>query len=150
MTIFLSDILLSFLLCVGPANNERVSLNWLPIEVALEKSTYYNKIIMLEFETKWCHFCKKLEKEVFSNKDIITELNKNFINVKIDAEKNDKYFRINNSIISYQEFSKILGIVTYPTILFINTDFQEVGKLEGFYNKEAFQKILTHIYKKAD
>lgn len=44
------------------------------------------KETVIFIHTDWCSYCRKMEKEVFSKKEIYERLNKDFYIIKLDAE----------------------------------------------------------------
>jgi thioredoxin-related protein len=53
---------------------------------ALELSKKANKPIFLDAFTDWCGWCKVMDKETFSDPDVATFMNANFVNVKMEME----------------------------------------------------------------
>ncbi len=99
----------------------------------LIKSEKLNKPIFIDCYTKWCGPCKKMAKEVFTQKEVGDFYNEQFINAKFDMESKE------GSII--REKYKVEG---FPTLLFLNSkgemlhvslgsrsasDFVELGKI---------------------
>lgn len=75
-----------FLFAAAPAL--AVEINWQPsYNEALAVSKNENKPIMVIFTADWCVFCKKLENQTFTNAQIIREINKNFVAVKINKDQ---------------------------------------------------------------
>ena len=63
-------------------------VNWYPWNdeaIALAKKE--NKPIFLSVGYSTCYWCHVMERKVFSNPDIAEQMNKNFINIKIDREE---------------------------------------------------------------
>lgn len=107
-------------------------------ESALESE----KPIMIDFFAEWCIPCKELDKKTFTDEAII-ELSKNFNLMKVDltsgAEGDVKILR---------DKYAVKGV---PTIVFINSDGQEIRKLRtlGFVEPEKFiEKMKKTINEK--
>jgi len=45
-----------------------------------------NKPMMVFIHASWCHVCQRMDTRVFTDADVATSLNKNFIPVRLDAE----------------------------------------------------------------
>ncbi len=54
---------------------------------ALTRAKKENKLIFLSVGYSTCYWCHVMEREVFSNPEIAEQMNKNFINIKIDREE---------------------------------------------------------------
>lgn len=67
--------------------------------------------------------------------DVGTFFNKNYVNLKIDAEKRE-----------WIEFSKEYGVKAYPTFLFINSQNEElIGNVVGSCPAADFQNQWLHL-----
>ena len=63
-------------------------VEWYPWgDEALARAKKENKLIFLSVGYSTCYWCHVMEREVFSNPEIAAEMNKNFINIKIDREE---------------------------------------------------------------
>ena len=63
-------------------------VDWYPWNAeALERAKKENKIIFLSVGYSTCYWCHVMERKVFSNPEIAEQMNKNFINIKIDREE---------------------------------------------------------------
>jgi thioredoxin-related protein len=91
-----------------------------------------NKSIMLYFFTTWCSSCRKLKEETFSNQDVVLFLNREFISVKIDAEKQENLAR------RYRAYQ-------VPTTLFLSSNESELRRLIGYYPPRVFLKNIQII-----
>lgn len=93
-----------------------------------------NKVLMIDFYTDWCVWCKELDKKVYTDLEVSEFANQNFINLKIDAEKG-------NGI----ELAKLYKIIGYPTILFLNGKKEEVDRIYGYFPPKEFLKRIQDI-----
>jgi thiol-disulfide isomerase/thioredoxin len=92
-------------------------------EKALLKAKKQDKLIFIDFYTEWCAPCKKLAKGPFLDVNVGNFYNKNFISLKLDAEKEG------------MEVAKKYEVSVYPTLMFIDGDgkmvFRSVGSKHG-------------------
>ncbi len=86
---------------------------------ALSKQT--GKPIFMDAYTVWCGPCKYLDKKVFVDEEVGAYFNKNFINIKVEMEKD-----VDGPMLA-QKF-KVRG---YPTLLFINSEGQMIKQQVG-------------------
>lgn len=56
-------------------------------EDILKKAKEENKLIFIDAYTTWCGPCKMMARNVFTDAEVGTFFNQNFINVKLDMEK---------------------------------------------------------------
>jgi len=65
-------------------------IHWMDFEAldnALQKEI---RPVVLYFHTDWCAYCRKMERQVFTKKEITTLLNEHYYAVKMDAESRDR------------------------------------------------------------
>jgi thioredoxin-related protein/disulfide oxidoreductase YuzD len=107
-------------------------LSWVQLK---EKAKAENKYIFLDAYTTWCVPCKKMDKEIFTQKKVGDFFNENFINVKVqmDSTKND-----NDEIKRWYDDARAISdqynIDSYPTYLFFNPQGELVQRFNGATN----------------
>ena len=77
-----------------------------------------------------------LDANTFTNQDVAQTLNKDFINIKVNAET--EY--------GQQLFSDFSG-TGYPLILFLDSDKNEIDRFYGYYEADKFSSKLADILK---
>lgn len=129
-------------------------INWLSFEKAMELNKENPKLILIDVYTDWCGYCKKMDKETYSNKVIVEYINKNFYAIKMDGEGKDditykghtfKYKQQGRS--KFHELSAALleGRLSYPTTIFMTGKEQLLQKIPGYLPVENFEKILAYF-----
>ncbi|MEK7814045.1 MAG: thioredoxin family protein [Candidatus Desantisbacteria bacterium] len=78
--------------------------------------------LMVDFFADWCGWCKKLDEETWTNKDVIL-LAQRFVCVKIDCDTD-------------RQTPARYGVRPLPTILFINTEATVIHQVIGYRNPE--------------
>jgi thioredoxin-related protein len=67
-------------------------INWITFEQLSVKLEEEKKPVLINFHTSWCVYCRKMEKEVFTDPQIIEYLNKHYYAVSFDAESIDTVY----------------------------------------------------------
>ncbi|MEI7420967.1 MAG: thioredoxin family protein [Prolixibacteraceae bacterium] len=104
---------------------------------ALEKAKLEGKYLFIDSYTTWCGPCKKLEKDVFTDKEVANYFNSKFINLRLDIEKGEG-----------PELKKRFGVHFIPTLLFINSEGEVENKFIGSSTKEEFMKLSAEVFTK--
>ncbi|MFS4455689.1 thioredoxin family protein [Maribacter sp. 2304DJ31-5] len=94
---------------------------------ALTKAEQENKLVFVDFYTVWCGPCKMMDKDIFPLPEVGAYFNEKFVAIKIDAEKGEG--------IALAEEYKVPG---YPTMVYLNPDRTEKGRLVGAADTGAF------------
>jgi len=119
---------------------------------ALERAKTEEKIIFVDAYASWCGPCKKMAANVFTKPEVGEYFNKNFINLKIDMEKDEG-----------PALDQKFNVTAYPTLLFIdpkgNIVTRSVGGMdvqsllafgEKGLSKMDFSSDLTKEYEKGN
>lgn len=106
-------------------------------EEALQIAKKENKLIFLDIYATWCGPCKQLKKNTFSNAEVGTIYNQNFINVAFDGEQGD-------GKILMQKYA----LRSFPSLLFIDGNGKVIGQTVGYHNPSQFLELGQKISKK--
>jgi thiol-disulfide isomerase/thioredoxin len=91
-----------------------------------------NKPVFIDAYTVWCGPCKWMDKNVFADAAVANYFNSNFVNYKLDMEKDEGI-----------ELSKKYNISAYPSFLFINHDGSIMHRTVGARPAEIFLEVAT-------
>jgi thiol-disulfide isomerase/thioredoxin len=97
----------------------------LKFDQALDAAKKDGKVVMIDFFTTWCVPCKKLDKLTWPDAGVQKWLGEKTVALKMDAEKE-------------VELAKKYTIVSYPTILFLKPDGQELGRITAYKTPAEF------------
>ena len=112
---------------------EQKSVSYDSFDVALKKAAENDKIIMIKATSKHCHYCKKMDREVFVESEVVQTLQKDFISVSVDVGKDTMPLGLKAGMT--------------PTFFFINKEGQVIKSIPGAWNVEDFLEILKEIKK---
>ncbi len=91
-----------------------------------------NKLIILNLEAIWCHWCHVMQAETYANDDVAKLLNDNFIALKIDQDSNSY---LSNR---YKDYG-------WPATIMFNAQGQEIVKRAGYIDPESMKKLLAAV-----
>ncbi|HUI06663.1 MAG TPA: thioredoxin fold domain-containing protein [Verrucomicrobiae bacterium] len=111
-------------------------------DTALTKAKKEGKLVMVDVYTDWCGWCKKLDKDTYSNKDVETKVTKEFIALKINPEKGAQN----------KKLAKQLGTRGYPHIVFLDAQGKKLAEIAGYVPAKEFldrlNQVTAHAQKK--
>ncbi len=102
------------------------------LNAALKSASKQDKMLMLVFSATWCAPCNYMKDYVFTNKQISSFYNNNFVNVYLDADKDKAFIE--------QVKSKIGNVNTIPSFLFFDKEKYFVYHFEGSQTTSEFLK----------
>ncbi|MDR3692734.1 MAG: thioredoxin family protein [Fimbriimonas sp.] len=109
------------------------SINWkktYPVAAAEAKSS--GKLMMIDFYTDWCGWCKKLDADTYPADAVVKQSDK-FVSIKLNAEKDADGIRL----------AKKFGINGYPTILFLDSNETLAYKVVGYEPAKDFADSMV-------
>ena len=112
------------------------SIKWYSYTGGKHQSNNSGKPIMVDVYADWCGWCKTLDEETYSDARVIELAADSFISVKINGD-ND------------YDFAMKYGIRNYPTILFVDSEGNEIHRVIGFRNADRFLDDMKTAMQKA-
>lgn len=99
---------------------------------AMTQAKQANKLVMVDFYTDWCGWCKELDKTTYSDA-AVGKATQQVVAVKVNAEKEGL------------AAAKKYQVRSFPTILFVAPDGSLAGRIGGYAPPEPFLAALNKI-----
>lgn len=128
---------LAFSLFYGAANAvatqaKDVGIQWFSYAEGRQRGEAENKKVFLVFNADWCRYCLQMEKETFQDPTVIAYVNRNFIPISVNSDKEQKIAAKYN----------VRGL---PSTWFISENGDKIGNRPGFIASDEMLKILKYI-----
>lgn len=151
ISIFIMTLLVGF--------TQAQEIRWMSMNDALTAQKKAPKKIMMDAYTTWCGPCKMMDKNTFTNSDVVAYINEHFYAVKFDAEGTEK---INYKDFTYtnpnhdpnrkgrnsQHFlADALKITGYPSLVFFDENADVIAPIMGYRTPEQVEIFLKMIAK---
>ena len=98
---------------------------------ALQKAREQNKEVMMMYSAKWCPECNYMKEVVFQNKKVLKYIQKYFIVLSLDIQKDT--------------LPKGFDYVGIPTFFFVDKNAQEKNKIIGGSKADIFLQKLKAL-----
>ena len=129
-------------------------IEWLSFEEAVKRNDKEPRLFIFDIYTDWCGWCKKMDATTFKNPTIVAYVKKHYYAVKMDGEYKEDiefggktYKFVANGRRGYHELPANLmnGKMSYPTLVFMNADYQVIQPLPGFRQARELERILKYF-----
>ncbi|MFC1824553.1 CHAT domain-containing protein, partial [Thermodesulfobacteriota bacterium] len=101
---------------------------------AQTESRRLHKSLLLYFSAKWVPYSRKMDQEFLDSPEILDEINKKFVTVKIDADQS-------------KDVVKRFGIVALPSFVFVDANGKVIEKIQGYQNSTRFLDSVKRVSK---
>ncbi|HZV11714.1 MAG TPA: thioredoxin fold domain-containing protein [Candidatus Kapabacteria bacterium] len=124
------------------------NVEWRNFADGMNLSRTTNKKLLVDVYTDWCGWCKTMDKETYSQDDIISYITDHFIPVRLNAESQEVR-QFDTVHITDAELADAFGVTGYPTTIFITSTGQPITSIPGYIQKDEFKKILHYVAEEA-
>ncbi|MBP7735336.1 MAG: thioredoxin fold domain-containing protein [Spirochaetes bacterium] len=122
------------------------AVTWHDFNEGLKLASAKGKPVIMDFYADWCGWCRKMEVEVFADREVAAKLGDNYICVRLHTDRNPgETIKYKNHTLTKQEFAMMLGVQGLPTLVFLDRDGNLITKIPGFINKDMMLPLLSYI-----
>ena len=108
-------------------------------DAGLETAKKDNKLVIVDLYTDWCGWCKKLDKDTYSDKSVEAKLARDFVAIKLNPEKSQRNAKL----------AMDFGALAFPHIVFVDANGKKVDEIIGYLPPAEFLERLKKVSDKA-
>ena len=101
------------------------------LTTVLDQAVSEDKLVFIDFYATWCGPCRKLDRTVFGDARVASYMNDNFVNYKVDIEKD------NGPILA-----AMYGVTSLPAMIVLNEKGDVVSRKQGMTSPEYFMQFV--------
>lgn len=138
--------------------NESISaeteVNWMTWAEMVKAQETEKKKVIIDVYTDWCGWCKHMDKTTFKDSTVATYINEKMYAVKLDAESKEefkfkghtfRYVKSGRKGINELAYSLLNGKLSYPSIVYLNGDFERILISPGYKDNKKMIKETTYV-----
>lgn len=100
-------------------------IEWIDISKAFELAPETGKIVLIDFYTDWCGWCKRMDKTTYSDSTVVAYISERFHATKVNPEKSGE-IKLMDETYSPRQFAQGMQVRGYPaTCLIIHEEGEE-------------------------
>ncbi len=138
-----ATILFLFLLT---AFSKAQNLKWHKFDDGLALAKKQNKYLLVDFYTDWCKWCKVMDERTYSDKDVQKTLNKYFVTVRLNPEKDGKV-HYKGKEYTNREFTQAASVRGYPSTGLFNSKGEFITLITGYIDIPKFHDMVEYLNK---
>jgi thiol:disulfide interchange protein len=125
-----------------PVQKDVDLVRWTPIAQATGIARRSHTQIMYEFSADWCGPCRALEREVFMDPMLASQINHLFIPVKVvDRQSEDGH-----NAPAVQQLIDRYGVNGFPTVVIVGVDGSVKERIVGYPGSGPFARSLFRVH----
>jgi len=118
---------------------------WLPFNEGMALAAKENKHVVIDFYTTWCHWCKVMDRETFSNPEVKKYLAENFVTIRINAESTSEKVSYKGEELTPVALARAFGVKGFPSLAYLDREGELVTIVPGFVPAKTFLPLLRYM-----
>ena len=119
-------------------------LKWRSFNDGMAEAKKSGRKVMIDVYTSWCGWCKKMDKDTYSDATVADYLNKKYVAIKLDAESSNSLL-YQGKPYTERELAEAFGVNGYPSIIFLNETGEPITVYPGYADAGKFKTVLSYI-----
>lgn len=131
------------------------NMDWHAYNNGIETAKAKDKLVMVQFFATWCGYCKKMDKEVFTDQKVVDNLKQHFVSVRV-TESSENKVQFEGKDVTEKELTSLYQVSGFPTILFLDGEGKPLSdnkgrtlKIPGFVEADVMSGLLAYIGSKS-
>ncbi|GMQ81666.1 MAG: thioredoxin fold domain-containing protein [Rhodothermia bacterium] len=120
-------------------------VKWPSFESALESAKDSGKIILIDVFSPTCPWCRKMQAEVYTDKQLQNYLYSTFEIGRIDISIDSDTVNFKGYELSSAQLGAGFGATGTPTTIFMEPSGEYITRLPGYHGLDDFREVLKYV-----
>ena len=122
-------------------------IEWLTYDQGLARAKQDNKPIIIDFTASWCGWCKKMERETFSDSGVINYVLSHYVPVKVWGDDTTKAGMVTHQgeRMRQSALTQVYNVRGFPTFWFLDSQGGKIGPVVGYKTKDQFLPLIEYV-----
>jgi thioredoxin-related protein len=129
------------------------AIKWYKWNEGYELAKKQNKPVYVHVYASWCPYCKQMDKEIYTDPELINKMNENFINIRFNPEDNKEIYKMDKYVLNGSQLLLLIGnkkLTGYPGEIFIFPGGKGIFVASGYKKKTEMQELVSKVLSKRE
>jgi thioredoxin-related protein len=121
---------------------------WYKYDEGLKKAQEEKKNIMINFYTKLCGFCRKMDRYTFADEEVKKILLESYVPIKVDGGSKAK-LTLGTQTITERDLTLKYKVFAFPNTLFLKPTGEKIpwvyNPIRGYLGADIFLDVLNYL-----
>lgn len=117
---------------------------WRSWDDGLREAREKNRPILVDVYTDWCGWCRRMDRNVYTDPGVRDYLSNHFVTIKLNAESGARGTYGGNSLTS-RAIASYFQVRSYPTTLFLRSGAEHIVSVPGYLPADRFLLLLQYV-----
>jgi thioredoxin-related protein len=141
---FTLPLILLVLAVVAHPSAADPAFQWRSWDDGLQEAGSSNKHVLVDVYTDWCGWCRRMDRDVYSRKDVREYLQSRFVTVKLNAESAERASYMGRDFTA-RTLASGFRVTGYPTTIFLRSNGEHIVNVPGYVPADRFLLLLEFI-----
>lgn len=117
---------------------------WMSWDAGLAKAGQSNRPVLVDVYTDWCGWCKRMDRDVYAQREISDYLDAHFVLIRLNAESNDTVHQGDRPLTA-RRLASSYNVTGYPTTIFLDAKGKHLANVPGYLPADRFLLLIRYI-----